>query len=183
MRVRKLIKYFIIGHRWLSRVSAIAAAICIFAMVCTIVPDSIGRSFFNKPLHGTLEFNMILMSAIVFLGLSWTQVLKAHVRIEILLSKMGPRWHGILVIFSWVATLVFFLVITVGGTQEAIRSFQVGENLWGVAKFPLWPGRAILSFGCALLCIQLVIDIVREIKTLLFPDVVVDSALPTKEEV
>jgi TRAP-type C4-dicarboxylate transport system permease small subunit len=153
-----------------SRVSygaGIAASACIFLMVCTIVPDSIGRYFFNKPLHGTLELNMLLMSAIVFLSLSWTQSQRGHVRVELLLSNVGPRWRSALNIFSWMLALVLLLLFTIGGAEEAIYSTKTGENLWGVAKFPVWPGKIIAAFGSALICIQLFIDIVQEIKKLL----------------
>jgi TRAP-type C4-dicarboxylate transport system permease small subunit len=153
-----------------SRVSygaGIAASACIFLMVCTIVPDSIGRYFFNKPLHGTLELNMLLMSAIVFLSLSWTQAQRGHVRVELLLSNVGPRWRSALNIFSWISALVLLLLFTIGGAEEAIYSTKTGENLWGVAKFPVWPGKIIAVFGSALICIQLFIDIARETKKLL----------------
>ena len=146
--------------------SGIAASVCIFLMVCTIVPDSIGRYFFNRPLYGTLDLNMLLMSAIVFLSLAWTPSQKGHVRVELLLSNVGFRWRSILNIFSWVTAFVLMLLFTVGGAEEAIYSTQTGENLWGVAKFPVWPGKIIAVFGSALICGQLLIDIAVEVRNL-----------------
>jgi len=142
--------------------AGIVASICIFLMVCTIVPDSVGRFFFNKPLYGTLELNMLLMSAIVFLSLAWTQSQRGHVRVEIFVSKTSPNSQGILNIICWALGFIFFLAITIGGTAEAINSVMIGENLWGVKKFPLWPGKILAAFGAALLCIQLLIDIGSE---------------------
>jgi len=149
-------------YRTVRYTSGIVASICIFLMVCTIVPDSIGRFFFNKPLYGTLELNMLLMSAIVFLSLAWTQSQRGHVRVEILISKTSPNSQGILNIICWALGFIFFLAITIGGTAEAIHSVMIGENLWGVKKFPLWPGKILAAFGAALLCIQFLIDIGSE---------------------
>ena len=150
-----------------NRTAGITASIFIFFMICTIVPDSIGRFFFNKPLHGTLELNMLLMSAIVFLSLAWTQAQRGHVRVEILLSRASPALRSILNILCWLIAFGLFLAISVGGAEEAVYSTQMGENLWGVKKFPVWPGKIIAAFGSGLLCIQLLIDIGTEVKKLL----------------
>ena len=149
-------------YRAVRYTSGIVASICIFLMVCTIVPDSIGRFFFNKPLYGTLELNMLLMSAIVFLSLAWAQSQRGHVRVEFLISKTSPNSQGILNIICWALGFIFFLAITIGGTSDAIHSVMIGENLWGVKKFPLWPGKILAAFGSALLCIQFLIDISSE---------------------
>jgi TRAP-type C4-dicarboxylate transport system permease small subunit len=160
MKIFKLIGNLYRGIRYTA---GIFASICIFLMVCTIVPDSIGRFFFNKPLYGTLELNMLLMSAIVFLSLAWTQSQRGHVRVEIIISRTRPGWRSMLNVICWTLAFILFLAITIGGTAEAVHSVTIGENLWGVKKFPLWPGKIVAAFGSALLCIQLLIDIGSEL--------------------
>ena len=149
--------------------AGIAASCCIFVMVCTIVPDSIGRFFFSKPIHGTLELNMLLMSAIVFLGLAWTQSQRGHVRVEVLISRAKPTLRSALNIICWAIAFSLFLAITIGGTEEAIQSVRIGENLWGVKKFPVWPGKILAAFGSGLLCVQFLIDIGSEFLHVLIP--------------
>lgn len=164
--LKKGFKQFLNFYSRVSHSAGIAASICIFLMICTIVPDSIGRFFFNRPLHGTLELNMLLMSAIVFLSLSWTQSQRGHVRVEILLSKLNPKARSIVNILCWFMAFGLFFAITVAGAEEAVYSTQIRECLWGVKKFPVWPGKIIAVFGAALLCIQLLIDIGHELKNL-----------------
>ena len=160
------LRKFLNVYSRVSHSASIGASICIFLMICTIVPDSIGRFFFNRPLHGTLELNMLLMSAIVFLSLSWTQSQRGHVRVEMLLSKLNPKVRSIVNILCWFIAFLLFLAITVAGAEEAVYSTQIRENLWGVKKFPVWPGKIIAVFGAALLCIQLLVDIGNEFKNL-----------------
>jgi TRAP-type transport system small permease protein len=150
-------------YRTVRYTAGITASCCIFVMVCTIVPDSIGRFFFSKPIHGTLELNMLLMSAIVFLGLAWTQSERGHVRVEVLISRAKPTLRSALNIACWAIALALFLGITIGGAEEAINSARIGENLWGVKKFPVWPGKILAAFGSGLLCIQFLIDIGSEL--------------------
>ena len=166
MVFKRGLKKFLKVYSRVSHSAGIAASICIFLMICTIVPDCIGRFFFNRPLHGTLELNMLLMSAIVFLSLSWTQSQRGHVRVEMLLSKLDPKARSIVNILCWFMAFGLFLAITVAGAEEAVYSTQIRENLWGVKKFPVWPGKIIAAFGAALLCIQLLIDIGQEIKNI-----------------
>jgi len=150
-------------YRTVRYTAGIAASCCIFVMVCTIVPDSIGRFFFSKPIHGTLELNMLLMSAIVFLGLAWTQSERGHVRVEVFISIAKPTLKSALNIACWTIAFALFLGITIGGAEEAINSVRIGENLWGVKKFPVWPGKILAAFGSGLLCIQFLIDIGSEL--------------------
>ena len=166
MVFKRGLKQFLKVYSRVSHSAGIAASVCIFLMICTIVPDCIGRFFFNRPLHGTLELNMLLMSAIVFLSLSWTQSQRGHVRVEMFLLRLNPKMRSIVNILCWFFAFGLFLAITVAGTEEAVYSTQIRENLWGVKKFPVWPGKIIAAFGAALLCIQFLIDIGHEIKNL-----------------
>ena len=169
VRTSKAINIVSSLYRAVRYSAGIAASCCIFVMVCTIVPDSIGRFFFSKPIHGTLELNMLLMSAIVFLGLAWTQSQRGHVRVEVLISRAKPTLRSALNIICWAIAFSLFLAITIGGTEEAITSVRIGENLWGVKKFPVWPGKILAAFGSGLLCVQFLIDIGSEFLHVLTP--------------
>jgi len=79
-----------------------------------------------------------------------------------LFQKQAPIRKESFNIICWALGFIFFLAITIGGTSDAIHSVMIGENLWGVKKFPLWPGKILAAFGSALLCIQFLIDIGSE---------------------
>jgi len=49
------------------------------------------------------------------------------------------------------------------GVQEAIYSLQISEATMGTIRFPLFPARALLVAGTALLLLQLVIDVLIDI--------------------
>lgn len=164
MRHKRLFELASQLYRHIRYGAGISASVCIFLMVCTIVPDCIGRFFFDKPIYGTLELNILFMSAVVFLSLAWTQSQRGHVRVEVLISKLGPNMRSVFDIICWVIGFALFFAITIGGTKEAIHSITIGENLWGVKKFPVWPGKIAAAFGSALLCIQFLIDIGVEVQ-------------------
>ncbi len=46
--------------------------------------DVITRSFFNKPIPGTLELSEYMLSIIILLGAAYTQQVKGHVGVDFL---------------------------------------------------------------------------------------------------
>jgi TRAP-type mannitol/chloroaromatic compound transport system permease small subunit len=154
-------------HEMIARTSGTLSGVCVLVMVLTIVVDITGRTFFYKPLEGTLELNEMLMVLIVFLGLAWTQSQRGNVKIEVFTSRLSHRSSRVVDLAVWTMSLVFASLITIGGTVEALHSTRIREAVWGIARFPVWPGKIILSFGCFLLCIQFLVDILHEVGHLL----------------
>ena len=155
------------GYQVLVKICGSLSGICVLAMVLTIVVDIAGRTLFSRPLEGTLEFNEMLMVVIVFLGVAWTQSEKGNIKIEVLTSRLSPKRVRAVNLAVWSMSLVFCVLITLGGITEAMHSARIQEELWGIARFPVWPGKIILAFGCLLLSIQLCIDMIRELCHLL----------------
>jgi TRAP-type C4-dicarboxylate transport system permease small subunit len=154
-------------YEMIARTGGTLSGVCVLVMVSTIVIDITGRTFFFKPLEGTLELNEMLMVLIVFLGLAWTQSQRGNVKIEVFTSRLSFKSARVVDLAVWTMSLVFASLITIGGTVEALHSTRIREAVWGIARFPVWPGKIILSFGCFLLCIQFLIDIIHEVGQLL----------------
>ena len=150
-------------YEMIARTCGTLSGVCVLVMVLTIVIDVVGRTFFYKPLEGSLELNEMLMVLIVFLGLAWTQSQRGNVKIEIFTSRLSFKSARAVDLAVWTLSLVFAFLITIGGITEALHSTRIREAVWGIARFPVWPGKIILSFGCFLLCIQFLVDIINEL--------------------
>jgi TRAP-type C4-dicarboxylate transport system permease small subunit len=154
-------------YQMIARTSGTLSGVCVLVMVLTIVLDVTGRTFFYKPLDGSLELNEMLMVLIVFLGLAWTQSQRGNIKIEVFTSRLSYKSARAVDLAVWTMSLVFASLITIGGTIEALHSTRIREAVWGIARFPVWPGKIILAFGCFLLCIQFIVDIIKELGHLL----------------
>ena len=53
--------------------------------------DVIGRYVFNYPIMGALEISQILLAALVFFGLAYTQMGRKHITVGLAYAKLPPR--------------------------------------------------------------------------------------------
>lgn len=132
----------------------------------SIVPDVLLRLCFRKSLRGVVEFNELLIVAIVFLGLARNQAKGSNVRVEIFVSRLSSKMQERLRVLADVIGLLVFAGIGIYGTVEAYFSVLLDERNWAVIRFPVWPARILLAFGALLLCCELLLDIARRVRKL-----------------
>ncbi len=125
--------------------------------------DVVGTKFLNYPVPGTLEFTESTMVLVVFGALAFTQSKRGHIRVEILYNFGGPRTRALLDAFTHLSAFIYFGLLCWLGIQEAIYSWEISEASMGSIRFPLFPARALLVVGSALLLLQLAVDIASDL--------------------
>ena len=70
-------------------------------------------------------------------------------------------------VFSDLMALLFFGLLLWQASFEAIFSFGIDESTFGLIRIPLWPARFILVGGTALLIVQLLFDLIIDLKKVL----------------
>lgn len=129
--------------------------------------DVVGTQFFGQPVPGALELTENTMVLIVFGALAYAQIRKSHIRVELLLTRMGPRTRVAMDMIAHVAALLFFGLLLWQAILESQFSWQIGEATVGLVRFPLYPARWILAAGTALMMAQLLLDLVLDIRRLM----------------
>lgn len=125
--------------------------------------DVIGTKFLDYPVPGTLEFTESTMVLVVFGALAYTQSKRGHIRVEILYNFGSPRTRAVLDAVTHVIALIYFGLLCWLGIQEALYSWDISEATMGTIRFPLFPARALLAIGTALVLVQLIIDIASDL--------------------
>lgn len=128
------------------------------------VGDVIGTQFLKSPLPGAKELTESTMVLIVFGALTYAQIQRSHIRVELLYTRMGPRGRAIMDVFADLAALLFFSLLLWQAINEAILSVQLKESTVGLIRFPLYPARIILVAGTGLLILRLLIDLVQDLQ-------------------
>lgn len=126
------------------------------------VADVIGTQGFNKPVPGAKEVTESTMVLIVFGALTYAQIRRSHIRVEMLYTRMGPRVRAGMDFVAHFFALVFFALLCWQATNEAQYSLQIDESVDGLIRFPLYPARIILALGAGLVCLQLVLDMIED---------------------
>jgi len=145
----------------------IIGSIFLIGMMLMIVGDVTGRYLFNQPIHGTLEITEFVMVAMVYLTLAHTQAIKAHIKVELLIDRVGRNSRLILELITYFLGLTIFVFICWQGVMSAIDAWEIEEVTDGYIPFPTLPAKATIPIGSLILCIRFTVDMVTAIKELI----------------
>lgn len=126
------------------------------------VADIVGTQLLHIPVPGPFELTESAMVLIVFGALAYAQIRRAHIRVELIYTRMGPRIQAAMDVFTDIAALTFFGLMLWQAINEAQYSYQIREATVGLIRFPLYPARIILAVGTALLILRLTLDLIED---------------------
>ena len=122
------------------------------------VGDVVGTQVLQQPLPGARELTESTMVLIVFGALTYAQIQRSHIRVELIYTRMGPRTQAAMDVATDVAAIVFFGLLFWQAVNEVQISIEIGESTVGLTRFPLYPARIILAAGTGLLIVRLILD-------------------------
>ncbi|CCK79715.1 MULTISPECIES: TRAP transporter small permease subunit [Desulfobacula] len=135
-------------------------------MMLTISYDVVMRYAFNSPTTWSFEVNRYMLIMVVFIGAAWTLPAGGHVTVDIATERIPERKRIVLdIITSFMAGtyVLIFLIQSVVFTYDALEhNVRSTEYL----AWPLWPIRAFLVVGAALLFLEYILRIVRNFSQL-----------------
>lgn len=148
----------------IATVSSLLSGAVIMLMMVMIVVDAVGRKY-GYPLPGGLELSEAMMVAVVYLSLMAVQRHRENVFVSIVTHAVPPRGQAVLDAVAGMIALCVCLVFTWVSWGRAWDAYLMGEYRVAAIEVPIWPFRFFIPFGVALLCIQLVAGIIRDLKS------------------
>ncbi len=134
----------------------------LFFMMGLGTSDVMGRYLFNKPILGTLEIFEILLPAIVLLGLGYTQGSNAHVRVEILISRLSFRKQIILNLFTNIFAFFISIMILWRGWVLTTIYWHMGRKIPTI-EVPIFLPQLLVPIGALFLSLVLMVQIFQYI--------------------
>lgn len=128
------------------------------------VADIVGTQVLLVPVPGPRELTESTMVLIVFGALTYAQIRRQHIRVELVYFQMPPRVQAGMDVITDLCAILFFALILNQAVSEAQYSLQIGEATSGLIRFPLWPARFTLAAGCALMILQLVLHLIEDVR-------------------
>lgn len=153
---RRLIGRLSIFFGWL-------AALVVLPLIFASVYEVFSRYAFNAPTIWAFELGYMAMGTCFLLGSAYTLKEGAHVRIDVLYSRLSLRVRAFI---DLVGYLVLFLPIAVWLTYRlgnyAYEAFMSGETSGESAWNPIiWPFRLVFTLGLAALTLQAIAEVLR----------------------
>ena len=134
------------------------AAFAIFALMLIGVWQVLGRTLFNAPVRGYIDFVELSVSTFAFLGIAYCQRLGGHVRMEMLLKPMRGRLLWSTEIFGTLVALAVVAVLIWYGWGHFLRAYQLGDSTID-AELPVWPSKLAVPVAFGLLWLRLLVQL------------------------
>lgn len=149
--------------RLLARPFGLASGLIIMAM-SLLVSAEVAMRALGRSLPGVPEIAENMIVFFVFLSLAYTQSERANVSMDFLVQKLpfkAQRWASIA---SKVVCLMMTILLVVGTSREAIKSWTLGEFKISSFDVPLWPSKFAVTLGLLMLAVVFANQILREMR-------------------
>lgn len=135
----------------------------IFALMCLICADVIGRYVFNSPIAGVTEIVQLSIVVIVFVQLADTSAHGRLTRADSLLDSLKLHRPRIAHSIDGVASLcgvTLMAILAYGVIPAAVKDFSQGSfsGTVGIFTFPSWPVKTVIGLGSVLTGLQLLLS-------------------------
>jgi TRAP-type C4-dicarboxylate transport system permease small subunit len=147
----------------IATASAFLSGIVIVMMMLMITFDAIGRKF-GYPVPGGLELSEAMMVATVYLALMAVQNHRENVFVSVATQQFSPRVQSVLDALASLLGLVLFAYFAWVAFGRAWSATLQGEFRIASIMVPIWPFRWFIPLGLALLCLQLLVDAVQDLR-------------------
>jgi len=139
----------------------IASAVLFLLMALTIA-DVFLRKVFSRSILGTVEVSEFMLLIIIFFSLARTEALNGHVKVDLVMSRLGPRIQGIVDMVTQGVCCVLSVLITWSSlvySEKMREAGEVSQDLW----LPIYPFIYVVALGCALLSLTLMVKFLQSL--------------------
>lgn len=150
------------GNAYIETVLNVTGVIFIVILMLFTASEIIARYVFTSPIPGYVEDVELIMAAVVFLGIGYTQRVGAHIRMDMVITMIKGRFYHIAEALSLLLALIGFGIICISSFQFTLDAYQVGD----VTEYlytPTWPSKLCVPIGSFFLCTRFIIQIIRSI--------------------
>ena len=139
------------------------ASVSVIMMMLLTCADVILR-YFRCPIPGTYEMVGLLGSVFVSFSLAKTSLDNGHIAVDFFFQKIPPSVQRIIEFANTLICTILFGFITWYSLYYALDLQRTGEVSMTL-QIPVYPFVLGIAFGCALLCIILILKITTIIFT------------------
>jgi TRAP-type C4-dicarboxylate transport system permease small subunit len=143
----------------LTRVCNGLAQCAAVAMMLIVVGNIVSRIIW-RPIYFTYDVVMILGSIVVAFALGYCAIQRGHIAVEIVMERFSQRVQAIVDSITGILGVGIFAIVAwqclVYGTDMR-RCGEVSMSVY----IPLYPFIYGVGFGCALLCLVTLVDLIK----------------------
>ena len=142
-------------------------SILVLGILGVILCEVILRRIFNRPQIWTQDLTVMLFACYIILICAYGFQKKAFVAVDVVFAMLPQMAQYILHIITYLIFLVPFVVsLLPSGWSFFLRAYTTNEKTYSVWAAPTWPVKLCLFIGLALLAIQSVSEILKQVQAI-----------------
>lgn len=147
--------------RWLNRIGVSILMIMVLLIVANVLLRLV-----HQPILGIPELVSYGLVVVVCFGLAYTAVLRGHVSVDLLVSHLPQRIQAAIDGLTSLLSIGVFAVIAWQNAVYGWEKWLMGERS-PVLGFPVILFRYVVVFGCTVLCLALLLDLIKSLAKVL----------------
>lgn len=173
----RLVGWLTKGIEFLTWVLAGVGGMLLCLIIAFVVYGVVMRYLFRTPKAWVNEAVALMYLPLIAFGLAYALRTKAHVHVDLLLTRLPLKTQQILNVVTMPLFLTYSALLVWGGWLRAQRA--LASAMYSVdAHIPFFPLWVLFPIGAGLLCLQAALELARNITALKGG---LDRSLPTAE--
>lgn len=148
---------------WIGRILSYA----VLLMFVVIINEVVRRYVFNAPTVWGGELAQLTFGVYVILSGGHIMRWGGHVNVDIVYSRLGHRARAVLDVFTSILFFCFAGMLFLYGGSMALDAMSYWEHSISAWAPPLWPFKLMIPVGAALLILQGIAKLIRDIHTVI----------------
>ena len=142
-------------------------SVLVLGILGVILCEVVLRRIFNRPQIWTQDLTVMLFACYIILICAYGFQKKAFVAVDVVFAMFPQMAQHILHIITYLIFLVPFVVsLLPSGWSFFLRAYTTHEKTYSVWAAPTWPVKLCLFIGLALLAIQSVSEILKQVQAI-----------------
>lgn len=164
------------GVDTINRKVGSVAMYLLLVMLATLTYSIVSSNVFKAPAIWVMEMTQFSMAAYYLLGAGYSMQQGAHVRMDFLYERWSARRRAMVDVMTIFFVIFYLGILVFGGVQSssyALEYSQRNHTVWGPYMAPI---KLIMTAGMALMLLQAVAELLKDLALLCHVDLRAASA-------
>lgn len=152
---------------WIDNMSKIAGQASALFMICIVVlinVEILMRTLFNTSTFIADEYSGYFLVAVVLLGLAYALKHDAHIRVEVIRTRLGEKSKRVVDAISALLGVILTLYVTYHAILMAKDAYTLEMTADSISETPIFIPQIIIPLGLLLFALQLIATLIRRLR-------------------
>ncbi len=146
----------------------LCAGVLIFALMLLGVAQIVLRTVFDAPIFGYIDVVEVSMVGFAVLSIAYVQRVGAHVRMELLVSRLKGRWLWLTEMGGTALAAFIVGVLIPYAWRHFGRAFEFGDSTIDI-ELVTWPAKLVVPVALSVLLVRLIVQLAGYWRLVLHP--------------